>query len=68
MTGFRGQKFDFTGEDGAWYAVLDDGSALRINMRGEIPELCVVDVLPSARGLASCITRPARRASNRISD
>lgn len=35
MTGFRGQKFDFTGEDGAWYAVLDDGSALHINMRGE---------------------------------
>ena len=35
MTGFRGQKFDFTGEDGAWYAVLDDGPALQINMRGE---------------------------------
>lgn len=36
MTGFRGQKFDFTGVDGAWYSVLDDGPALRLNMRGEV--------------------------------
>ena len=35
MTGFRGQKFDFTGEDGAWYSLVDDGPALHLNMRGE---------------------------------
>ena len=39
MTGFRGQKFDFTGEDGAWYSVVDDGPMLKINMRGELEEL-----------------------------
>lgn len=37
MEGFRGQKFDFTGEDGGWYSVLDDGPALRINMRVTSP-------------------------------
>eukprot|EP00752_Nemacystus_decipiens_P018442 g16533.t1 len=41
MTGFRGQRFDFTGEDDAWYAVLDDGPPLQINMRvtSPVPDL-----------------------------
>lgn len=37
MQGFRGQKFGFTGEDGGWYCVLDDGPALRMNMRVTSP-------------------------------
>ncbi|CAM9134386.1 unnamed protein product [Scytosiphon promiscuus] len=36
MTGFHGQRFDFTGEDGFWYALLaDDG--LHVNMRVTTP-------------------------------
>lgn len=37
MQGFRGQKFDFTGEDGGWYSLLDDGPSLRMNMRVTSP-------------------------------
>lgn len=37
MTGFHGQKFDFLGEDGEWYCVVQDGSALQLNMRVTSP-------------------------------
>lgn len=37
MTGFLGQKFDFTGEDGAWYALVSDLPAMHINMRVTTP-------------------------------
>lgn len=40
MTGFLGQKFDFTGEDGAWYCLIADGQ-ININMRVTSP---VVDL------------------------
>lgn len=48
MTGFLGQKFDFTGEDGAWYSLVADDS-LHMNMVGLIqyalgfPPSCLVD-------------------------
>ncbi|CAM9659945.1 unnamed protein product [Scytosiphon promiscuus] len=41
MTGFLGQKFDFTGEDGGWYALIADMN-LTVNMRVTSP----VDGLP----------------------
>lgn len=37
LVGFNGQKFDFTGEDGAWYSLLSDGPCLRVNMRITVP-------------------------------
>eukprot|EP00903_Cladosiphon_okamuranus_P022788 g20980.t1 len=37
MTGFLGQKFDFTGEDGQWYCLLDDGPSMHLNMRVTTP-------------------------------
>lgn len=37
MTGFRGQKFDFTGEDGAWYSLISDLPSLHLNMRVTAP-------------------------------
>lgn len=37
MTGFRGQKFDFTGNDGAWYALISDIPSIHINMRVTAP-------------------------------
>eukprot|EP00903_Cladosiphon_okamuranus_P016330 g15060.t1 len=37
MTGFLGQKFDFTGEDGEWYCLLDDGPSIHLNMRVTAP-------------------------------
>lgn len=37
MTGFLGQKFDFTGEDGDWYCLLEDGSSMHLNMRVTSP-------------------------------
>lgn len=40
MTGFLGQKFDFTGEDGAWYCLIADDN-ISINMRVTSP---VVDL------------------------
>lgn len=37
MTGFRGQKFDFTGKDGEWYALISDLPSLHLNMRVTAP-------------------------------
>eukprot|EP00904_Undaria_pinnatifida_P007893 jgi/Undpi1/4233/HiC_scaffold_16.g07599.m1 len=37
MTGFHGQKFDFTGEDGAWYALISDLPSVHVNMRVTAP-------------------------------
>lgn len=37
MTGFLGQKFDFTGEDGAWYTLVSDLPAMHLNMRVTAP-------------------------------
>lgn len=43
MTGFLGQKFDFTGQDGAWYALIADVN-MNVNMRvtspvADLPEI-----------------------------
>ena len=41
MTGFYGQKFDFTGKDGSWYALIadhaSDPSSMHVNMRITAP-------------------------------
>lgn len=37
MTGFLGQKFDFVGQDGQWYAVVSDTPDLQVNMRVTSP-------------------------------
>eukprot|EP00903_Cladosiphon_okamuranus_P020094 g18456.t1 len=37
MTGFRGQKFDFTGDDGGWYSVLSHLPDIHLNMRVTSP-------------------------------
>ncbi|CAM9928918.1 unnamed protein product [Ectocarpus sp. 12 AP-2014] len=37
MTGFLGQKFDFVGRDGEWYAVVSDMPGLEVNMRVTSP-------------------------------
>eukprot|EP00752_Nemacystus_decipiens_P012916 g11431.t1 len=37
MTGFRGQKFDFTGEDGKWYCLISDWPSMHVNMRVTTP-------------------------------
>ncbi|CAN0040712.1 unnamed protein product [Scytosiphon promiscuus] len=44
MTGFRGQKFDFVGEDGEWYCVVEDGPALQLNMRVTSPVPSVPEI------------------------
>lgn len=36
MTGFLGQKFDFTGDDGEWYALIADAN-IHANMRVSAP-------------------------------
>ncbi|CAM9530170.1 unnamed protein product [Ectocarpus fasciculatus] len=46
MTGFLGQKFDFTGEDGEWYSVIAD-SNMHVNMRvtspvADLPEITYI--------------------------
>lgn len=47
MTRFHGQKFDFTGEDGAWYCLLSDPPGVHINMRvtspvADLPEITYI--------------------------
>lgn len=37
LVGFRGQKFDFTGEDGLWYALVSDGPCHQTNIRITAP-------------------------------
>ncbi|CAN0080080.1 unnamed protein product [Scytosiphon promiscuus] len=37
MTGFRGQTFDFTGEDGEWYCLISDLPSMHLNMRVTTP-------------------------------
>ncbi|CAM9269926.1 unnamed protein product [Ectocarpus sp. 8 AP-2014] len=37
MTGFRGQKFDFTGNDGQWYCLISDLPSMHLNMRVTAP-------------------------------
>lgn len=44
MTGFRGQKFDFTGTDGEWYCLLDDAPAIHLNMRVTSPDTAVPQI------------------------
>ena len=44
MTGFLGQKFDFTGEDGAWYCLVNDGPSMHLNMRVTSPVLSVPQI------------------------
>ena len=44
MTGFRGQKFDFTGKDGGWYAVISDMPHIHLNMRVTSPVPSVPEI------------------------
>eukprot|EP00903_Cladosiphon_okamuranus_P005334 g5332.t1 len=44
MTGFHGQKFDFTGEDGAWYCLVNDGPSMHLNMRVTAPVPSVPEI------------------------
>lgn len=44
MTGFRGQNFDFTGEDGGWYSVLSDRPNIHLNMRVTSPVPSVPEI------------------------
>jgi len=44
MTGFLGQKFDFTGEDGAWYCLVNDGPSMHLNMRVTAPVPSVPEI------------------------
>ncbi|CAB1101779.1 unnamed protein product [Ectocarpus sp. CCAP 1310/34] len=37
MTGFHGQKFDFTGNDGQWYCLISDLPSMHLNMRVTAP-------------------------------
>lgn len=37
MTGFRGQKFDFAGKDGEWYALVKSDHSTHMNMRVTAP-------------------------------
>ncbi|CAB1115047.1 unnamed protein product [Ectocarpus sp. CCAP 1310/34] len=37
MTGFHGQKFDFTGDDGEWYCLISDLPSMNLNMRVTAP-------------------------------
>ena len=37
MVGFRGQTFDFTGEDDGWYALVSDLPFMHLNMRVTAP-------------------------------
>ena len=57
MTGFRGQKFDFTGADNGWYAVVSDLPSVHLNMRITSP----VPSLPNITYITgvSIITRDA---------
>ncbi|CAN0133726.1 unnamed protein product [Ectocarpus fasciculatus] len=44
MTGFRGQKFDFTGQDGGWYSVFSDMPHIHLNMRVTSPVPSVPEI------------------------
>ena len=54
MTGFLGQKFDFTGEDGGWYVLVADED-LNINMRvtAAVPGLPEITYITGARAACS---------------
>ena len=55
MTGFLGQKFDFTGDDGQWYNLVSDGSSTHINMRvtSPVPSLPVITYITGLSIMAS---------------
>ena len=44
MTGFRGQKFDFTGQDGGWYSVFSALPNIHLNMRVTSPVVSVPEI------------------------
>ncbi|CAM9895562.1 unnamed protein product, partial [Ectocarpus sp. 13 AM-2016] len=44
MTGFRGQRFDFTGEDDGWYAILSDLPNIHLHMRVTSPVPSVPEI------------------------
>ncbi len=43
MTGFLGQKFDFTGEDGDWYCLIQDDN-MQVSMRVTTPVPSVPEI------------------------
>ena len=44
MMGFRGQKFDFVGEDNGWYTVISDLPHMHLNMRVTSPVPSVPEI------------------------
>lgn len=44
MTGFRGQTFDFTGDDGEWYCLISDLPSMHLNMRVTTPVPSVPEI------------------------
>eukprot|EP00752_Nemacystus_decipiens_P001257 g1255.t1 len=44
MIGFHGQKFDFTGQDGVWYALVSSLPSTHINMRVTTPVPSVPEI------------------------
>eukprot|EP00903_Cladosiphon_okamuranus_P016399 g15121.t1 len=64
MTGFLGQKFDFTGEDGAWYCLVNDGPSMHLNMRVNAPVPSVPEIT-YITGL-SMITKDAESVDHTI--
>lgn len=57
MVGFHGQKFDFTGEDGFWYALISSLPSTHVNMRGT-NEWHDVYVCHSSSEIDLSVTRP----------
>lgn len=55
LAGFRGQKFDFTGEEGAWYSMVYDGPCLSVNMRitAPVPETPAITYITGV-GMTLC--------------
>ncbi|CAM9110183.1 unnamed protein product [Ectocarpus fasciculatus] len=44
MTGFLGQKFDFTGVDGEWYCLVSDLPSMHLSMRVTAPVASMPDI------------------------
>eukprot|EP00903_Cladosiphon_okamuranus_P020827 g19127.t1 len=55
MTGFLGQKFDFTGFDGDWYALFSSPPSIHVNMRVStpLPELPIITYITGLSVLAT---------------
>ena len=69
MTSFRGQKFDFVGNDNGWYAAVSDLPYMPINMRvtspvPTVPEITYKLHFPSSLGTPTAWTTPLSSLSS----